>query len=119
MVLAIVDFAQVDNDAPSAKPVQSNNWHLTMWEDHAGQVSNGDTLVSRTAQYKVRHCIPEGYGLTTVVVTRINKMGDPTLEVTERSPSGLLPKGAIALLLDGGSVLLLEDGTALLLEHSA
>ena len=36
VVLAIVDFAQVDNDAPFGKPVQSNNWHLTMWEDHAG-----------------------------------------------------------------------------------
>ena len=119
VVLAIVDFAQVDNDAPFAKPVQSNNWHLTMWADHACLVSNGDTLVSRTASYRVRHCIPEGEGLTTLVVTRINDMGEKGLEITELSPSGLLPKGAIALLLDDGSILLLEDGAALLLEHSA
>ena len=119
VVLAIVDFAQVDNDAPFAKPVQSNNWHLTMWEDHAGLVSNGDTLVSRTAQYKVRHCIPEGYGLTTLVVTRINEMGEAGLVVTERSPSGFLPTGAIALLMEGGTVFLLEHDPALLLEHSA
>ena len=119
VVLAIVDFAQVGDDAPFGKPVQSNNWHLTMWADHACLVSNGDTLVSRTASYRVRHCIPEGEGLSTVVATRIDKMGEVGLVITELKPSGLLPKGAIALLLDGGSVLLLEDGAALLLESSA
>ena len=118
---AIVDFFETQDDAPRGKAVQSYNWHFTMKStavDDAG-IRNGELIHysehSRDdyGQYRVRHCIPEGQGLSTLVCT--------FLGYTDTAPAKSIPAGSILLERATDTFLRLEgssSGEALLLEDA-
>ena len=76
---AIVDFVAATDESAYGKMMQPQSWHFTMKSAMAAEVEQGDTLVSAKGRYKVRHPVPEGDGLTTLVATLIDGMGDPSL----------------------------------------
>ena len=72
---AIVDFVEGTDESAFGGMVQRHGWHFTMRSTQAAEVALGDTLTSATGRYRVRHPIPEGEGLTTLVATLIDGMG--------------------------------------------
>ena len=76
---AIVDFVEGNDESAFGLLMQQHGWHFTMRSTQAAELAPGDTLFSAKGRYKVRHPIPEGEGLTTLVATLIDGMGDPSL----------------------------------------
>ena len=73
VITAIVDFYEGSDDAPFGRPILPDSWHFTMRATQAVGIANGQQLIHDHGRYRVRHCLPEGHGLTTLVTTLISR----------------------------------------------
>ena len=69
-VTAIVDFVEATDGSAFGKPIQPESWHFTMRATRAADLGNEAEVLYAGRLYRLRHRIPEGHGLTTLVGTR-------------------------------------------------